>query len=424
MTSSAALGAISSLAAERAFVEYFRCPVELAEFSTAAAVPEGAADALAPLGLPFTFTDVVRNLREERYRQAPSAFERITGGSWFRHAYYLLRPLLPVGVRKHLQRIGLRGWERISFPRWPVDFSVEALMEQAMAQVLRDRGLARIPFIWFWPDGAKSCAMMTHDVEGRAGERFAHRLMDIDESFGIKSAFQIVPGRGSREDARFDAFRRRGFEVNLHDWNHDGSLFWDESRFREAAKRINAYARDFGCRGFRSGSMYRNQQWYGAFAIDYDMSVPNVAHLEPQRGGCCTVMPYFVGGVLELPLTTTQDYSLFHVLGQYSIDLWQKQIALIHSRHGLSSFITHPDYLIDGRAQAVYRQLLTHLSLLRDTAGVWIALPGEVATWWRSRDEMQLVPKGDSWRIEGPGSDRARLAFATLVDDRVVYTIQ
>ena len=61
--------------------------------------------------------------------------------------------------------------------------------------------------------------------------------------------------------------------------------------------------------------MYREQQWFDAFEFSYDMSVPNVAHLEPQRGGCCTVMPYFVGDILELPLTTTQDYSLFHILG-------------------------------------------------------------------------------------------------------------
>ena len=59
------------------------------------------------------------------------------------------------------------------------------------------------------------------------------------------------------------------------------------------------------------------------------MSVPNVAHLEPQRGGCCTVMPYFIGDILELPLTTTQDYSLFHILGDYSIALWKQQIELI-----------------------------------------------------------------------------------------------
>ena len=64
--------------------------------------------------------------------------------------------------------------------------------------------------------------------------------------------------------------------------------------------------------------MYREQGWFDAFEFSYDMSVPNAAHLEPQRGGCCTVMPYFVGDILELPLTTAQDYTLFHILNDYS----------------------------------------------------------------------------------------------------------
>jgi hypothetical protein len=71
--------------------------------------------------------------------------------------------------------------------------------------------------------------------------------------------------------------------------------------------------------------MYREQAWFDAFDFSYDMSVPNAAHLEPQRGGCCTVLPYFVGDVLELPLTTTQDYSLFHILGEYSMERWHNR---------------------------------------------------------------------------------------------------
>ena len=144
-----------------------------------------------------------------------------------------------------------------------------------------------------------------------------------------------------------ERLRRRGFEVNLHDLNHDGYLFHNRAQFLERAQEINRYAREFECGGFRSGAMYREQQWYDAFEFSYDMSVPNAAHLEPQRGGCCTVMPYFVGKILELPLTTVQDYSLFHILGDYSISLWQEQIGAIREQHGLITFMAHPDYLTD-----------------------------------------------------------------------------
>ena len=119
----------------------------------------------------------------------------------------------------------------------------------------------------------------------------------------------------------------RGFEVNVHDLKHDGRLYADHREFLRRAERINNYVREFGAEGFRSGILYRNADWFDAFEFSYDMSIPNVAHLDPQRGGCCTVMPYFIGKIVELPLTCTQDYTLFNILEDYSIELWKKQIA-------------------------------------------------------------------------------------------------
>jgi len=152
------------------------------------------------------------------------------------------------------------------------------------------------------------------------------------------------------------------------------------------------------------------------------MSVPNVGHLDPQRGGCCTVMPYFVGKILELPVTTTQDYTLFNIFNDYSIDLWKKQINLIMERHGLISFIVHPDYLSGSRERTVYEALLSHLADLRKEKGIWITTPGEVDRWWRQRAEMRLVQHDLGWRIEGPGSERARVAYASQKDGRIAYT--
>jgi len=295
-------------------------------------------------------------------------------------------------------------------------------MERILALVLKSRGMTSVPFIWFWPNGAPSCAMMTHDVEDTAGRNFCNALMNLDDRFSFKSAFQIVPeSRYETRNGFLDSFRERGFEINVHDLNHDGFLFRERAEFIRHAKEINQYVKEFRAEGFRSGAMYRNQDWYDAFEFSYDMSVPNVAHLEPQRGGCCTVMPYFIGNILELPLTTIQDYSLFHILGDYSVDLWKQQIDLIMQRNGLVSFITHPDYLIKKRAQSVYLDLLAHLARLRAENKLWITLPAEVNRWWRNRSQMSLVQDGDKWSIKGPDSDRARVARARLQGDSVVY---
>lgn len=266
--------------------------------------------------------------------------------------------------------------------------------------------------------------MMTHDVETAVGLDFCSSLMDIDESFDVESAFQLIPeGRYDVSESVRRELRARGFEVNVHDLNHDGLLFADRQTFRERVQRINNYAREFGASGFRSGMMYRDQDWYDALDFSYDMSVPNVAHLEPQQGGCCTVMPYFAGKIVVLPLTTTQDFALFHILRDYSSELWKRQIGIILQKHGLASFIVHPDYVRSDKAQTVYKNLLGYLCQLRSEGALWLALPGEINQWWRQRSQMRLVRSANAWKIEGPGCDRASIAYATLRDGRLLYEL-
>jgi len=266
---------------------------------------------------------------------------------------------------------------------------------------------------------------MTHDVEALAGREFCSQLMDLDDSMAIKSSFEIVPERRYPvPEALLAEIRNRGFEIGVHDLNHDGRLYSSHKTFLRMVERINGYGQAYGASGFRSGGLYRNQAWYAALDFSYDMSVPSVAHLEPQRGGCCGVMPFFIGKILELPLTMVEDYSLFHVMRDYSITLWTEQLAIVLANHGLASFLVHPDYIIDQRARGVYQALLEHLAQMRAERQIWIALPREVDRWWRERSRMRIVGNEGTWRVEGAGKERARLAFATVVDDELGFTIE
>lgn len=372
--------------------------------------------------LPFDPLEIINNLRNERYISPENQ------GSGFRKAarrlYYFARPLLGVGLRKHLQRASLNGWRQRAFPRWPVDVSVESLMKQLVALVLKARNGVPIPFIWFWPEGATACAVMTHDVETIRGVAFSSHLMDLNESASIPASFQIVPEKRYHvSDKYLDEIRRRGFEINVQDLNHDGRLFCDPDTFKQRAQRINEYATAWNAMGFRAGVLYRNQDWFHLLKLEYDMSVPNVAHLDPQRGGCCTVMPYFIGNILELPVTVTQDYSLFNILNDYSLRLWKQQTADILAENGLMNFIVHPDYIVGSQALGTYKALLGHLQELREQQNVWVALPRDVNTWWRQRKDMRIARKGGEYRIEGKGSERARIAFLSLRDEQVAYQI-
>ncbi|HEY2384482.1 MAG TPA: hypothetical protein VGK48_25165 [Terriglobia bacterium] len=336
------------------------------------------------LDIPFDADQVIDNLRMERYastKPGSSLCHQIA-----RKIYYGLRPLMGVGIRKHIQRAYLNGWKDLTFPHWPVDRTVESILESLVMLSIETGSLKAMPFAWFWPWGSSGCLIMTHDIETATGRDFAPKLADIDASFGFTPSFQVVPEERYEVTEDFlDSLRARRCEINLHGLNHDDRLFENRQAFRHRAAKINGYARRYGAAGFRSPVLYRVLDWFDEFDFSYDMSVPNCGHLDPQRGGCCTVMPYFIGNILELPLTMSQDYSIFHFLRQHSIDLWKRQIDLVLEKHGLISFNVHPDYIIEEPYLSLYHKLLEHLARVREERNVWSAFPNQVNQWWRER---------------------------------------
>lgn len=370
-------------------------------------------------------TRVIKNLRHECYEKSlMPAREKLISREPSLKIYYSVRDSLPTAVRRWMQRAYFNDWKSRPFPAWPVDFSVDTIHEELLHLCMEAADLRRVPFIWFWPEGAPNCLILTHDVETSAGYAFSSQLMDLDESRRLRASFQVIPEDRYQVSPEYvQEIRNRGFEFNIHDLNHDGYLYRDRRQFLRRAKKINEYVQQYGAKGFRAGGMYRNLDWYDAYEFSYDMSMPNAAHLDPTHGGCCTVFPFFVGKILELPLTTSQDYSVFHILNYYSIDLWKKQLDLIQRRNGLMSLLAHPDYLICLRNREVYQHLLDYVLELVSRKNVWHALPGEVDRWWRARSQLKLIRRGGKWEIEGQGKERARIAYAVLNGDSLVYEI-
>jgi hypothetical protein len=375
------------------------------------------------LSFPFNPTEIIENLRLERYANGADMASSVD--NFLRRLYYLLRPITNLEVRKRVQRFRARNWEKQPFPKWPVDTTVENICESVLSMSIEAKGADKVPFVWFWPDGATACATLTHDVETEAGRDYCSELMNVDDAFGVKAAFGIVPEERYEVSPSFlDAIRNRGFEIAVQDLNHDGRLFDNREEFLRRVDLINRHGREYRAKGFRAGVLYRKPEWYDALDFAFDMSIPNVAHLDPQHGGCCTVMPYFIGNMVELPVTTTQDYTLFHVLNESSIDLWKTQIELILRKNGLMTFIIHPDYVIEPEKLSIYEALLGYLRAFAEKDPIWFALPAEVDSWWRARSRMSVVNEGSAWRIEGDEAKRAVLAYASVVDGKLIYELE
>ena len=121
--------------------------------------------------------------------------------------------------------------------------------------------------------------------------------------------------------------------------------------------------------------------------FDYNSSYPDSDPFEPRGGGSCTWLPFFIGNMIEFPMTMPQDHTLFVILRQPDGQAWIDKAEFLRSRGGMVLMDTHPDYLVDERILGAYRGLLERYA---DDETVWSALPADVSGWWRRRAGSRL----------------------------------
>jgi hypothetical protein len=300
------------------------------------------------------------------------------------NTFYRLKRFIPRPLQLGIRRLFVR-WQGVpEFPAWPLDQSVVRLLHLYAFCVLFAQGKSEAPFRWFWPGTHRAALALTHDVEGDEGLRLALELADLEEDLGFRSSFNL--GGWYRVDpGLLRELTGRGFEVGVHGLRHDRSLFATRASFEEQQPALRELMEQLGAVGFRSPSTHRILNWIGELPVEYDCSMPHSDPFEPQPGGCCSLWPFFIGGVVELPYTLPQDHTLFTLLGHRTPDVWVEQAMRIEQEHGLIQCLTHPDpgYLGNARNRAMYTEFLRAMA---DRSQVWRALPREIAAWWRLRD--------------------------------------
>jgi hypothetical protein len=322
--------------------------------------------------------------------------------------YYRLRPLLPRPVQIWLRRRFARLQARSSFPRWPIETCLHDFFDLVLG-ILAELGGEPVPCIAPWPNGHEWAFVLTHDVEHAEGFATAGRVIELERSHGLRSSWNLVPRRYETDPAFVSHLNQVGFEVGVHGVYHDGRDLesWSTWQRRlplaqEAAERWNAV-------GFRSAASHRNPDWMRSLDFDYDSSWPDTDPFEPQRGGCCTWLPFFNGELVELPLTLRQDHTLFVILGEKDETAWVHKTDFLRACGGMAMIDTHPDYLCDERIFSAYARFLGRYA---GDATAWQALPREVSAWWRRRDASWLEYDGSAWQVMGPAELEARVTFA------------
>jgi hypothetical protein len=326
--------------------------------------------------------------------------------------FYVLKPLIPRRVQLALRRRYARRRPTDGFPAWPVEDSLVRLQAEYFRAEMERRGVDRIPFINFWPDAKRFAFVLTHDVEGPVGLSNVARVLEVERQHGLVSAWYFVAEDYEIPRGTFELIRSAGGEVGLHGLTHNGTLFRDRASFESQLPGIHRYLREWGAAGFRSPATHRNAVWMHELGCLYDSSFPDTDPFEPQPGGCCSILPFFLRELVELPITLLQDHTLFEILEQRTADIWISKADWLVENRGLVNVLVHPDY-VDAHRLDVYGQLLAHL---KGQAGGWHALPRDVASWWRLRATLERDFAG---RIPSGLPDSVTVAHALLVGDRI-----
>jgi peptidoglycan/xylan/chitin deacetylase (PgdA/CDA1 family) len=332
--------------------------------------------------------------------------------------YYALKPLLPRRAQLAVRRLYARRQSQREFPRWPVEDLLVRHQQELFRLEIDAAGGRSVPFVNFWPDGRRFAFVLTHDVEGPAGVENVAPVRAVEARNGMVSSWNFVAEDYPIADGVFDGLRRAGCEVGLHGIHHDGKLFQDEESFERMLPRIHHYLGEWDVAGFRSPATHRNAAWMPRLGSLYDSSFPDTDPFEPQAGGCCSIFPYFIDDLVELPITLVQDHTMWEILRHPGLDLWLEKTEWIRRHHGLVNVIVHPDYLLSQERLDLYYRFLRALAAFDDA---WHALPQEVAAWWKARAAMEVDSTGES--IVGADGWPATVARARLDEDAVVYDI-
>lgn len=369
------------------------------------------------LGVVTATTEVtpkVFDLGLARDGAAARAAAAQTGLGRPQRAYYAVKHLLPRRTQIHLRRAAAVV-QRRTLGDWPMHPRAAAIDDAALWAELDRRGADEIDMLGLWPDGRRFAFVLTHDVETAAGLEAIESILALEARYGMRSAWFLVGADYVVDAALLDRLRDAGCEVGLHGLHHNGDMFAGEDRFRAALPLIADALARWGAVGFRSPATRRNGAWMRDLGCLYDSSFPDDDPFEPQPGGAGTVLPFFLGDVVELPITLPQDHTLVEILGLAPGPVWTAKADWIAARGGLVNVIVHPDYTRGARRLADYEHLLAHLAARTDA---WHALPREVASWWRGRT---AVARGEVGTVDAARwAPHVTIARARRTEDGIV----
>lgn len=257
-----------------------------------------------------------------------------------------------------------------------------------------------------WPQGYKSAAVVTFEVERATGGQM-RALAEALDAEGVNATFFVISGY--YEDNPEDLDVLKDYEVANMGW-FQGQ--WTEKELTpqfQAEEILKSHVwlleRGFEVRGFRAPFLTTTPETYKileGLGYTYDSS---------KYYG---FLPYMIGDVVEIPLSTNfdlfwDDYSMAYSSAPAYLAFQKSQ-----REGGLFTFYGHA---------ATTSERLQNFTDLLDYMGardVWFASGNEVADWWLKREQLELNVQGKEITVVNRGDDWVRGATVRIAEGRTI----
>jgi peptidoglycan/xylan/chitin deacetylase (PgdA/CDA1 family) len=303
--------------------------------------------------------------------------------------YICIRPIISIPLRKKLQEkynLQIKVKENFiddSFVNNILNYESTELqsdsVEESQNIKLSERIKEKVENFKY-KDNNNCAVVLTHDVEEQHGFDSIPSVMKLEEKYGFKSSWNIVPYKYKIDEKIISKIKEAGNEIGIHGYNHDGKLYFSKKIFNQRVPFINEAIKKYGGVGFRSPMVHRNFKWLQKLNIEYDASCFDYDPFQPFPGGAGSIWPFKVGKFVELPYTLPQDHTMFYVLKVKDISIWKNKIDWLVKNKGVVLALTHPDYLIDKNNMKMYEELLEYLNTIQNA---WRCLPKDLAIWFK-----------------------------------------
>lgn len=269
-------------------------------------------------------------------------------------------------------------------------------------------------------------------------EYLLRRFGEVTDNLDCVPTFPITAVTLKRHPEVIRELNRNGVEFAVHGYIHTdyGVLSLDSqvSHFKKAIQTFNDCRVPFS--GFRAPFVRTNENTFRALSsvgFNYDSSYVvhwdtlNREHFSDHSWGEyervlefyssrkaeeCPVLPMSIDGFIEIPVTMPDDEIMVERLGitdtETISEIWEDILDKTHNKGELFTVQLHPERIL------LFEQALANvINKAREfSPPVWIATLGDIAAWWKERENFSFEVKSlddGRYSIKADCSDRATI---------------